>query len=143
MKRSFLVALVLAAGCQLWSVSVFAADDDWFRGRLFPPELVLRNATELKLTEAQRKTIRGEIVKVQTTVAGVDVEIMEEGLAIQEAIDKLPVDRPAVLERAERVFAAEGRKKRAWIEMLVNIKNALTPAQVEQMRRIAGEGGAP
>jgi Spy/CpxP family protein refolding chaperone len=113
-------------------------DDDWFRGRLFPPELVLKNASALKLTDSQRSAIRAEIVRVQTSVASVDVEIMEQGLQIQEAIDQLPVNRADVLARADKVFAAEARKKRAWIEMLVNIKNALTHEQVEQLRALAG-----
>jgi Spy/CpxP family protein refolding chaperone len=139
MKFPKFVLLALSLGAAFAS----GADDDWFRGRLFAPEVVLRNATALKLTDGQRKIIRQEIVKVQSTVAGIDVEMMEEGLAIQEAIDKLPVDRADVLARADKVFAAESRKKRAWIEMLVNIKNALTPAQVDSLRAIAGAEPKP
>jgi hypothetical protein len=120
-----------------------AADDDWFKGRLFPPEIVLKNATALKLSDAQRKAIRAEIVKVQTAVAGIDADVLEEGLAIQDAIDKLPIDRADVLARADRVFAADARKKRAWIDMLINIKNALTPAQVETLKSLGSEPGKP
>jgi Spy/CpxP family protein refolding chaperone len=137
------VILALCLGISLVAHADGGKDDDWFRGRLFTPEVVLRNASALKLSDAQRKTIRAEIVKVQTAVASVDVEMMEEGLAIQEAIEKLPVDRAAVLLRADKVFAAEARKKRAWIEMLVNIKNNLTPAQVEQLRALEGGGNKP
>ena len=41
------------------------SDDDWFRGKLFPPELVLKHASQLKLSDAQRKTIRGELTTVR------------------------------------------------------------------------------
>lgn len=139
MKLTKCLLLLVALGVPFAA----GADDDWFRGRLFPPEIVLRNATALKLTDAQRKTIRTEIVKVQTAVAGVDVELMEEGLAMQEAIDKSPIDRNTVLTHAENVFAAESRKKRAWIEMLINIKNALTPAQIDSLRSITGTETKP
>lgn len=115
-------------------------DDDWFRGKLFPPDLVLRHASQLKLSDAQRKVIRNELTTVQTRVATVDWDIMEAGLAMQEAIEKAPIDRALVLEKADRVFEAEARKKRAWIEMLVNIKNALTADQVAYLRRVALEG---
>lgn len=116
-------------------------DDDWFRGKLFPPDLVLKHASQLKLSDAQRRTIRNELTTVQTRVATVDWDIMEAGLAMQEAIEKAPIDRALVLEKADRVFEAEARKKRAWIEMLVNIKNALTAEQIAYLRRIALEGG--
>ena len=115
-------------------------DDDWFRGKLFPPDLVLKHASQLKLSDAQRKTIRNELTTVQTRVATVDWDIMEAGLAMQEAIEKAPIDRALVLEKADRVFEAEARKKRAWLEMLVNIKNALTPEQIAYLRRVALEG---
>lgn len=135
--------LALCATTSLVAGVAGAADDDWFKGRLFPPEIVLKNAAALKLSDAQRKTIRAEIVKVQTAVAGIDADVLEEGLAIQEAIDKLPIDRADVLARADRVFAADARKKRAWIDMLINIKNALTPAQVETLKALDGEPGKP
>jgi hypothetical protein len=143
MKPWKLLAVALCLGMSLAAQADGGKDDDWFRGRLFTPELVLRSASALKLSDAQRKTIRAEIVKVQTAVASVDVEMMEEGLAIQEAIEKLPVDRALVLQHADKVFAAEARKKRAWIEMLVNIKNSLTAAQVEQLRAMEGGGYKP
>lgn len=141
--KSRTLLLLLALLTITLAAPAYSADDDWFRGRLFAPEVVLKNAAALKLTDPQRKTIRQEIVKVQTAVAGVDAEILEEGLAIQEAIEKLPVDRSDVLARAERVFAAEARKKRAWIEMLINIKNALTPVQVATLQDLIGAAGKP
>ena len=117
------------------------SDDDWFRGKLFPPDVVLTHAKAIKLTDAQRKIVRSEVTTVQTRVAAVDWDIMEAGLAMQEAIEKVPIDRALVLEKADRVFEAEARKKRAWIEMLVNIKNALSAEQIAYLRRVALEGG--
>jgi hypothetical protein len=137
-----LLLLGLAMGVN-HAVLAAASDDDWFRGRLFTPEVVLRHAGTLKLTEAQRKIVRQEIIKVQKAVAGIDVEMMEEGLALQDAIDRLPVDRTIVLDHADKVFAADTLKKRAWIEMLINIKNSLTAAQVEALRAIEGSESKP
>lgn len=141
--KPFKLLLLTALLTTPLATTASGADDDWFRGRLFAPEVVLKNAASLKLTDSQRKIIRQEIVKVQTAVAGVDADLLEDGLAIQEAIEKMPVDRSDVLARADRVFAAEARKKRAWIEMLVNIKNALTPAQFAALQSLTGEAGKP
>ena len=138
-----LAKIIVLGLCAAAPFAAHAADDDWFKGKLFPPELVLKSASSLNLTDPQRKTIRSEIVKVQTAVAGVDVEVLEEGLAIQEAIDKLPIDRAVVLAHADKVFAAEARKKRAWLEMLVSIKNVLTSAQAEVLRKLVGGVAQP
>lgn len=132
-----LPALLLAVCC----ASVHAEeDDDWLKGKLFPPDIVMKHQAALKLSEVQRKAVRGEIVALQGKIATVDWEIMEAGLEMQEQISKLPVDREAVLARADRVFEAETRKKRAWIEMLINIKNQLTPEQVAYLERVTTKG---
>lgn len=116
------------------------SDDDWFRGKLFPPDVVLTHAKQLKLSDAQRKVIRTEVTTVQTRVATVDWDIMEAGLAMQEAIETTPIDRALVVEKADKVFEAEARKKRAWIEMLINIKNALNAEQIAYLRKVTLEG---
>jgi Spy/CpxP family protein refolding chaperone len=129
------LAVPFAAGAE--------GNDDWLRGKLFPPDVVLKHQSELKLTDAQRKAIRLEVAGVQAKIGTVDYDILEAGTDLQELIEKTPIDREAVLASADRVFAAESRKKRAWIEMLVNIRNLLRPEQVAILRRAALEGGQP
>jgi hypothetical protein len=48
-----------------------------------------------------------------------------------------------VLERADKVFEADARKKRAWIEMLIEIRNQLTTEQVAYLRKATLEPAAP
>lgn len=136
--------LLLTLALVTFCVAVQADDkDDWLRGKLFPPDVVMKHQAALKLTDAQRKAIRGELATLQGKVATVDWDIMEAGLEVQEQISKLPVDREAVLVRADRVFAAENRKKRAWLEMLINIKNQLTPEQVAYLEQVTAGATAP
>ena len=85
--KAFLLSLLLLPALALAQDAKPKSDDDWFRGKLFPPELVLKHASQLKLSDAQRKTIRSELTTVQTRVATVDWDIMEAGLAMQEAIE--------------------------------------------------------
>jgi Spy/CpxP family protein refolding chaperone len=129
-----LVALPLAAG---------AADgkdgDDWLRGKLFPPDVVLRHQSQLKLTDAQRQAIRREIVAVQAKVAPIDFDLMDAAVSLQEALEQPQPDRAVVLEKADAALAADARKKRVWIEMLLNVRAILTPDQVAFLRRVAHE----
>jgi len=69
-----------------------AGKDDWLRGKLFTPEVILKNQSRLKLSEQQRQSIGQELKRVHAQVAESDWQIMSEGLAVQELIDQHPVD---------------------------------------------------
>lgn len=131
---ALMIALPLAAHAE-------GKDDDWLRGKLFPPDVVLKHQTALKLSDAQRTAIRKEIVAVQAKVATVDFDLMDAAVALQDAIDKTPVDRAFVLDKADKLFEADNRKKRAWIEMLVNIRNLLAPEQIAYLKKVTAEEG--
>ncbi len=139
----YLRPLLLVAALALPFAAAAEDNDDWLRGKLFPPDVVLKHQSELKLTDAQRRAIRLEVTGVQAKIGTLDFDILEAGTELQELLEKTPIDRDAVLATADRVFAAESRKKRAWIEMLVNIKNQLRPEQVAILRRATLEGGQP
>lgn len=108
--------------------------DDWIKGRLFGPELILQHRKELKLTPKQLELIGAELKRVQAQAAESDWTLMTEATQLQELIEQYPVDGKAVMAGVGRVFDAENRKKRLFIEMLVNIKNALTPEQVAYLK---------
>lgn len=141
MNASKILAVVLMSAL---SLAARAEDKgEWLQGKLFPPDVVMKHQAALKLSDAQRKAIRAELTGLQGKIATVDWDIMEAGLEVQEEIGKLPVDRDAVLERAERVFEAENRKKRAWLEMLINIKNQLTAEQVAYLAKMTAAEDSP
>lgn len=110
--------------------------DEWIKGKLFGPELILQNRKELKLTPKQLELIGAELKRVQAQAADSDWTLMTEASQLQELIDQHPVDGKAVMAGVDRVFAAENRKKRLFMEMLVNVKNALTPEQVAYLQSV-------
>jgi Spy/CpxP family protein refolding chaperone len=110
--------------------------DEWIKGRLFGPELILQNRKELKLTPKQLELIGAELKRVQAQAAESDWTLMTEASQLQELIDQHPVDGKAVMAGVGRVFEAENRKKKLFMEMLVNIKNALTPEQVAYLKSV-------
>jgi Spy/CpxP family protein refolding chaperone len=110
--------------------------DEWIKGRLFGPELILQNRKELRLTPKQLELIGAELKRVQAQAAESDWTLMTEASQLQELIDQHPVDGKAVMASVGRVFEAENRKKKLFMEMLVNIKNALTPEQVAYLKSV-------
>lgn len=110
--------------------------DDWIKGKLFGPELILQHRKELRLTTRQMDLIGVELKRVQGQAAESDWTLMTEATQLQELIDQHPVDGKAVMAGVDRVFDAENRKKKLFMEMLVNIKNALTPEQVAYLKTV-------
>lgn len=114
--------------------------DEWITGKLFGPELILKHQSKLKLTDKQRDAIGAELKRVQAQAAESDWQLLTEASQLQELIDQHPVDGKAVLTGVDRIFAAENRKKRLYMEMLVNVKNALTAEQVAYLKSVSAEG---
>jgi len=110
--------------------------DEWIKGRLFGPELILQHRKELKLTPKQMDLIGAELKRVQAQAAESDWTLMTEASQLQELIDQHPVDGKAVMAGVSRVFEAENRKKKLFMEMLVNVKNALTVEQVAYLKSV-------
>lgn len=135
-----LCAAVLLAVPLLAGAADGKSNDDWLKGRLFPPDVVLKNQQSLKLTDAQRQAIRKEIVSVQAKVATIDFDLMDAATALQDALEKPQLDRALVLEKAEAALNADAKKKRAWIEMLLNVRAVLTPEQIAYLKKVTTEG---
>ncbi len=114
--------------------------DEWIRGKLFGPELILKHQARLKLSDRQRDGIGAELKRVQAQAAESDWQLLTEASQLQELIDQHPVDAKAVLQHVDRIFEAENRKKRLYLEMLVNIKNALTADQVAYLKTVSAQG---
>ncbi len=110
--------------------------DEWIKGKLFGPELILQHRKELKLTAKQLELIGAELKRVQAQAAESDWQLMTEASQLQDLIDQHPVDAKAVMGGVGRVFEAENRKKSLFMEMLVNVKNALTPDQVAYLKSV-------
>lgn len=135
MKRLMLWGL-LALGTAAPAFAQDKASDDWMRGRLFAPELILQHRAELKLTDAQRDALRREMIGVQAKASEIDFEMLDLSTEVTSMLDKHPIDSKPVMVQVEKMLAAENRKKLLYLEMLIRIKNLLTPEQVQTARNL-------
>jgi len=110
--------------------------DDVFKGKLFPPNVILEHQTELGLSKAQFTAIKKAVVDVQAGVAEHEWDMREAYQALMLELDKAPIDEDRVIEHAEVALKAENQVKKKQMVMLVRLKNLLTEEQVSYLASV-------
>ncbi len=135
MRKGLLV--LLACAC-LGTTTAGAAEPkaDVFKGKLFAPNVILENKSELGLSKQQFTDIRQAVVEVQAGVAGHEWDIAEAYQNIIAELDKSPIDQAQVLEHVDAALRAENEVKKMQVSMLIQLKNLLTEDQVEYLESV-------
>ena len=141
-KHIFIKSLLLILGLALVTTTGHARGlglkGDVFKGKLFPPKMIMENRDELNMTKKQFTTMRGIIVEVQTSVAEHQWDMQEAYKLVLAELDKSPIDEAHVLENIRAVLKAENQVKLSQVTMLIKIRNLLTTDQVEYLRQKTG-----
>ncbi len=112
---------------------------DVFRGKLFPPSLILEHQDELELSREQFTSIREAVVQVQADVAEHEWDMREAYLRIMDELDAEPIDEERVIEIANEALLAENEIKKKQMAMLIRVRNILTDEQVAYLRSLQSE----
>ena len=141
-KHNFLTSLILVFSLVLVTATGHARGlglkGDVFKGKLFPPKMIMENRDELNMTKKQFTTIRGIIVEVQTSVAEHEWDMQEAYKLVLAELDKSPVNEARVLENVRTVLMAENQVKLSQVTMLIKVRNLLTAEQVEYLKQKTG-----
>ncbi len=121
--------------CLMLCLGVAMAQDrggkpDPFKGKLFTPDIILRNQAELNLTKEQFTAIKAAVVGVQSNVAGHEWDLREAYQKILAALDESPIDEKKVLENVNDALLAENQVKKQQVTMLIRLKNLLNEDQI-------------
>ena len=135
MKNGIFLLLAIAS---LGTGAALAAapKDDVFKGKLFPPNVILEHKAELGLSKEQFKAIRAAVVEVQSGVAEHEWDMQEAYQALMQELDEVPIDEDRVLELANMALLAENQVKKKQMAMLVRLKNLLTQEQVSYLESV-------
>jgi hypothetical protein len=101
---------------------------------LYPPDLIMRNQTRLRITEQQRTAITGEIARLQAAAVQMQWGVMDETQKLVDQLQQATISEEQALAQVDRLIGLETAVKRAQLTMLIRIRNALTPAQREMLR---------
>ena len=133
------IILVVIACFGIATAMAAGPKDDVFKGKLFPPNVILENQDELELSKDQFTKIRAAVVEVQGNVAEYEWDMREAYVKLMAELDQSPVDEDRVLEHANTALLAENQVKKQQMRMLVRLKNLLTADQIAYLESIHGK----
>jgi Spy/CpxP family protein refolding chaperone len=101
---------------------------------LFPPELVMQNQQAIGLKDDQSAAIRAELQKTmaQTTDLMWQQSAEEESLAAE--MKKERIDEEKAMAHLDKLMGIENQIKRGRMEVMLKVKNTLTPEQQTKLR---------
>lgn len=142
MRKGFDSLLPLAAVTMMllvsgaWAQGMGQQDRDVFKGKLFPPNIILEYQDELGLSKDQFTAIRAAVVEVQSNVAEHEWDMREAYQQVMARLDDETIDEDAVLQNIDAVLRAENEVKKLQVQMLITLRNLLTDEQIEYLRSV-------
>ncbi len=109
---------------------------DVFKGKLFPPNIILEHQDELNLSKDQFTAIRAAVVEVQGNVAEHEWDLREAYQRAMADLDESPVDEGKVLENIDAALQAENQVKKLQVAMLIRLRNLLTDEQMAYLQSV-------
>ena len=137
----FVAVLLSAAGAAAESPP--APGQDPLAPYVFPPDLVMRYASEIGLDERQRASLKDSVVKMQGRFLELQWDVQAESEKMARLLQANPVDETALLAQADKVMGLEREVKRTHLSLLVRIKNLLTDAQRAKLTELRRRGDGP
>ena len=141
MKRALHV-LRLAALLPLSVALRAGSPTDPLAGAFFPPEMILLARDQIGLTQAQNEAFRNRVEKTQGRSEELRRTLERATAALATLAKQERVDEAAIMAQLDKVLDAERVLKHLHLELLVAIKNLLTPEQQAKLHHIATDGGS-
>ena len=103
---------------------------------LFPPELVMAHQKAIDLSDAQKASIRAELLKAQTRFTELQWQLQDAMEGLVSLLKQPSADESEVMSQLDKVLSSEREIKRTQISLLVRIKNKLTPDQQAHLQKL-------
>lgn len=139
---AILATLAIAGSAQHAAAQDSTLPDDPLFRTLFPPELIMQHRRAIDLTDEQRDGISRLIGELQGRFVSLQWELLDEMQELSETLDRPRIDLDRALDQLESVLDTEQEIKQAHLEMLVRVKNLLSPEQQAALERLRGAPGA-
>jgi Spy/CpxP family protein refolding chaperone len=135
-----LTPLLLLAGAALAAAQ--KPPEDPLRDHFFPPELVMQNQQALGLSDDQRTALKAELRQAQQRFTELQWKLDDEMERFVALVGGPQVNEAQALAQLDKVLAAEREVKRTQVQLLIHIKDHLSPDQQARLQEIRRKGGA-
>ena len=103
---------------------------------MFPPDLIMRHARELELTDEQKMFMRGEIQKTTARFNELQWQLQDAMEVFHQTLESSSVNEAQALSQLDKVLDVEREIKRLHIGMGIRLKNQLTSEQQTKLQVI-------
>lgn len=138
--KSTLLLFIAAFGFG-FGVDAFAASPRDLLEQMVPPEIVLQNADEIGLTDAQRQGLRREAAALEAKLKPLQQQLREETAALVAVLTQEKPDEAAVLAHFDELNKVEVELKRLRLLMTLRMKAGLSAEQQAKARRLHAAAG--
>ena len=114
--------------------------EDPFAALVFTPEEIMQHRRAIDLNDEQRDGITRLIQDLQGEMVGLQWRLLDETESVKEALEGPRVDLDRVMDRFTKALGTEMEIKRVHLELLMRIKNILTPSQQAELLRLRSTG---
>ena len=111
---------------------------DVFKGKLFPPNIILEHQDQLNLSKEQFTAIRAAVVEVQGNVAEHEWDLREAYMKVMADLDEVPVNEEKIMTNVQAALLAENQVKKMQVTMLIRLRNLLTDEQIQTLQGLRG-----
>lgn len=133
-------ALLASPVADLRAQEVASVESDPLFESLFTPELIMQHRRAIDLDDRQRDAITRLIGDLQGEVLSLQWELLDEMQEMTAITGPPRVDLDRALDQMDSVLELEKRIKQAHLEVLVRIKNLLSPEQQARLRELRAAG---
>jgi Spy/CpxP family protein refolding chaperone len=120
---------------------------DPFGDVMFPPDAVMRHASEIGLSDEQKDYVKSEIRKTANRFNELQWQVEDTMDALRTTMKAEQVDQQHAMAQLDKLLDAEREIKRMQFGLAMSIKNKLTTEQQGKLRDIIkqmrGPGGGP
>lgn len=106
---------------------------------LFPPELIMQHRRAIGLTDGQRDDISDLIRDTQRRVVDLQWELLDRVEELTNTMSSPRVDLDRALDQLDEVLDTERDIKESHLEMLIRVKNLLSPDQQARLEELRDE----
>jgi Spy/CpxP family protein refolding chaperone len=149
LEPKVIVAVLLMTGAVVWGQQPPAGGPgpvpqrpsgspggDLMAENFFPPELVMQHQKAIELKNDQQSAIKVETQKRMARFTDLQWEQQAEMETLASLVKQEPVDEQQALGALDKLMNTENEIKRSHLELLIKVKNILTPEQQGKLREL-------